>query len=69
MGAELTGVDLGDADLTGADLRNASLNHVDVRGARGLTQVQLDRACGTNVKLPDSLTLKPCPPRNRSGTP
>jgi hypothetical protein len=31
-------------------------------GAMNLTQAQLDQAaCGTDAKLPPSMTLKPCP--------
>jgi uncharacterized protein YjbI with pentapeptide repeats len=55
--ANLTGANLSVAKLWGADLTEA-----DLTDARGLTQDQLDSACGTNAKLPTGLTLKkPCP--------
>jgi uncharacterized protein YjbI with pentapeptide repeats len=62
--ATLTDADLTDADLTDADLSRASLSGATLLGARGLSQAQLDTACGTNVHLPAGLTLvdKPCPP-------
>jgi Pentapeptide repeats (8 copies) len=75
-GADLTFADLSGADLTFADLHSvgAHLIVADVRGANlsgsdailyvaGLTQEQLDQACGTDAKLPPGLTLKPCPPK------
>ena len=51
--ADLAGAILTRADLTGADLRHTKLG--------GLTQEQLDQACGENVKLDPPLTIKPCP--------
>jgi uncharacterized protein YjbI with pentapeptide repeats len=67
-GASLTGANLGLANLTGADLSGAyltgaNLTGADLRGAKNLTQMQLDQACGdAHTKLPEGLTIKPCPP-------
>jgi uncharacterized protein YjbI with pentapeptide repeats len=75
-GTDLTGADLTGADLTKADLTKAGLGRVlsddipigadltkaDLRGAQFLTQQQLDKACGTDVKLDPGLTIKPCSP-------
>ena len=51
------------AELNGADLRGADLNGANLDA--DLTQVQLDKACGTGVKgldkLNPPLTIKPCP--------
>jgi uncharacterized protein YjbI with pentapeptide repeats len=58
-GANLNGAHLNDADLTGANLNGADLNGADLIGAT-VSQTQLDKACGTNVKLNSGLTLKPC---------
>jgi uncharacterized protein YjbI with pentapeptide repeats len=44
-----------DANLSGASLRGAYLNGAIV------SQTQLDKACGIDVKLDPGLTLKPCP--------
>jgi uncharacterized protein YjbI with pentapeptide repeats len=62
--ADLTTTNLTGADLSGAILLGANLSGADLSGAIGLSQAQLDRACGTGVQgLPQDLTLdKPCPP-------
>jgi uncharacterized protein YjbI with pentapeptide repeats len=71
-GADLKGAKLSDpelsvlsTDLSDADLSDADLSDADLSGATGLTQEQLDKACGEGAKLdPDSkLTFKdkPCP--------
>jgi uncharacterized protein YjbI with pentapeptide repeats len=75
-GADLRGADLSGAilsgtpnipsgaDLNGADLSGAILRGADLSGAKNLTQMQLDQACGdAHTKLPEGLTIKPCPPR------
>jgi hypothetical protein len=60
--AFLFGVNLIDADLSGADLTGANLSFANLSGAKNLTQMQLDGACGdTNTKLPEGLSIKPCP--------
>ena len=68
-GAKLQGAELSSANLQGAifgrfqDIGPATnLAGADLGNARGLTQDQLDGACGDNkTKLPDGLTIKPCP--------
>ena len=67
FGARLVKANLSNADLTGARLTKANLSGTDLSGAnllgaRGLTQTQLDEACGdANTKLPEGFTpLKPC---------
>jgi hypothetical protein len=68
--ADLRYSDLRSSDLSGAilyyrntqiaaDLQSADLTGADLRGAT-VAQVQLDQACGTNVRLDPSLTIKPC---------
>ena len=72
FGARLDGADLRYADLSGANLFMANLKDAWLKGANfssanldaviGLTQGQLDEACGDeNTLLPrDDLTIKPC---------
>jgi uncharacterized protein YjbI with pentapeptide repeats len=67
FGARLVKANLGNADLTGArvtkaNLSGANLSGANLLGTRGLTQTQLDEACGdANTKLPEGFTpLKPC---------
>jgi Pentapeptide repeats (8 copies) len=66
--ADLSGTYLSGAVLTRADLRDAvlsgtNLSGADLSGAKNLTQMQLDQACGdAHTKLPEGLTIKPCPP-------
>jgi uncharacterized protein YjbI with pentapeptide repeats len=70
--ADLTETDLGLARLDRARLLGANLLRADLLGAvfhdanlyrvRGLTQQQLDQACGENaVGLPYHLSISPCP--------
>jgi len=62
----LGGANLQDADLEGVNLEGAKLVDVDYSGAdfrevTGLTQEQLDTACGNaETQLPKGLTVKPC---------
>ncbi len=69
--ADFTKVDLADAtlvggwfagsDFTGAKLDNANLSGSDFETAKGLTQTQLDTACGdASTKLPKGLKLQAC---------
>ena len=70
--ATLTGADLTDmilyrarlirADLTGAIIRGADFRGADLTDVKGLTQEQLDTACGGDerTRLPVGLTTKPC---------
>jgi uncharacterized protein YjbI with pentapeptide repeats len=44
----------------GANLSGAQLRSVDLSGST-VGQSQLDKACGTHVKLNRGLTIKPCP--------
>lgn len=65
-GADLSGANLAhavvvDADFAGADLSITSIKGTDLTHAKGLTQSQLDRACGdaqTRVAAP--LRVKTC---------
>jgi len=60
-GADLQGADLAGADLTGASLARAKLFRTDLRKAKGLTQAQLDRACGdASTRLPAGLSVRVC---------
>jgi hypothetical protein len=59
--ADLIGADLSGADLNGADLSGANLSGANLTDVVGLTQEQLDRACGNaSTKLPDGLTMSSC---------
>jgi uncharacterized protein YjbI with pentapeptide repeats len=49
FGAYLTGTDLTQANLNAADLTHAHLRYADLK--------QLDVACGSDVELPEGLTL------------
>lgn len=50
-----------EVDLTGANLRQADLSAADLNVAKGLTQDQLDRACGDEAtQLPTGLTMPLC---------
>jgi uncharacterized protein YjbI with pentapeptide repeats len=62
-GADLSRADLLNADLSGASLVGADLSRADLHSAKGLTQEQLNYACGENVKPDPPLTFddKPCP--------
>jgi uncharacterized protein YjbI with pentapeptide repeats len=61
-GTDLRGADLGRADLSETDLSGADLSGADLYTARGVTQVQLDVACGDNrTQLPQGLTIRTCP--------
>ena len=66
IGAHLSRANLSDANLSGAklsvtDLSAADLNGANLRDVKGITQDQLNEACGGGAKLPPGLTLKPCP--------
>ena len=59
--ARLSDAKLADADLTGARLEGTRLQGAELAQARGLTQEQLDQACGNQVTiLPNGLRLSPC---------
>ena len=54
-----------DAKLNNAHLDSANLIRLNLSGATlsgaGISQAQLDQARGTDAKLPEGFTLKPCP--------
>ena len=61
-GANLQEADLREANLQEARLRGANLQGAELRGLIGLTQEQLDLACGdAETKLPPGMFIKPCP--------
>lgn len=58
-GAIFSDAVLAGADFTNADFEETNLKGADLRGAKGLTQLQIDRAFGDiNTYLPDGLKLK-----------
>ena len=65
-GTDLTGANLTRADLTGADLTRADLTGADLTGAylfntNGVTQPQLNQACGNNTtNLKRGFRITPC---------
>lgn len=60
-GANLAHAKLDDADFTGANLSITSFKGTDLRRAKGLTQKQLDQACGdAKTKPPPGLAVKTC---------
>jgi len=55
------GTYFGASNLTGADLSGANLSGADLAIAKGLTQPQLNRACGdSNTRLPKGKTVPAC---------
>lgn len=60
-GANLSHAKLDGADFTGADLSITSFKGTDLTGAKGLSQKQLDAACGdAETKAPQGLAVKTC---------
>jgi uncharacterized protein YjbI with pentapeptide repeats len=60
-GANLAHANVDDADFTGAVLDITSIKGTDLRHARGLTQGQLDAACGdADTKVPEGLKVHTC---------
>jgi uncharacterized protein YjbI with pentapeptide repeats len=60
-GANLAHAKLDGADFTGASLSITSFKGTDLRRAKGLTQKQLDAACGdAETKAPQGLSVKTC---------
>ena len=65
-GADLGAANLAESDLSkskfaNADLQDAILTGADLRKSEGLTQAQLDLACGDRrTRVPDPLTVEPC---------
>ncbi len=59
--ANLAHAKLDGADFTGADLTITSFKGTDLTRARGLTQAQLDKACGdADTKAPAGLRVPAC---------
>jgi len=60
-GANMAGAKMKDADLTGAKTSITSFLGTDLRHVKGLTQAQLDVACGNaRTKLPPGLKVHTC---------
>jgi len=60
-GANLAHAKLGGADLSGARLTITSIRGADLGHAKGLSQHQLDAACGdADTKVPSPLRVKIC---------
>jgi uncharacterized protein YjbI with pentapeptide repeats len=65
-GADLSGANLAHAVLDGANLTGAQMTITSIKGTdltrvRGLTQAQLDTACGdTDTKVPAGMAVKTC---------
>jgi uncharacterized protein YjbI with pentapeptide repeats len=65
-GTDLSGANLAHARLDGADLTAARMTITSIKGTdltkvKGLTQAQLDAACGdADTKVPPGLTVKTC---------
>lgn len=60
-GANLAGAKMDGADLTGATTSITSFLGTDLRHVKGLTQKQLDVACGdTATRLPPGLKIHTC---------
>lgn len=59
--ANMVGAYFGGANLSGADLSGAILSGAEMETARGLTQSQLDAACGDgDTRLPAGLRIPVC---------
>jgi len=59
---DLSGAVLKNADLTGAKLALANIQGADLSTAKGLTQAQINRACGdAATQLPPRLHVQFCP--------
>jgi len=60
-GANLAHAKLDNADFSGATLSITSFKGTDLRNARGLTQKQLDAACGdADTQAPTGMHVKIC---------
>ncbi len=59
--ASLVGGYFAGANFTGANLSGADLSGIEARNARGLTQAQLNSACGDEAtELPRGLRIRSC---------
>lgn len=60
-GASLVGVHFGSARMTGARMEGANLSGAELANAQGLTQAQLNTACGdATTTLPQGMTIPAC---------
>jgi uncharacterized protein YjbI with pentapeptide repeats len=60
-GANLANSRLDDADLSGANLSITSIKGTDLTRAKGLTQAQLDQACGDGAtRVPAGMIVRRC---------
>jgi len=60
-GANLAFADLDGADVTGATMTITSIKGTDLTKVKGLTQTQLDAACGdTHTTVPQGLAVHTC---------
>jgi len=60
-GANLAHANVDNADFTGAKLDITSIKGTDFRRATGITQGQIDKACGdAETKLPDGMKVHTC---------
>jgi len=60
-GANMAGAKMDGADLTGARTSITSFLGTDLRRVKGLTQAQMDAACGdARTKLPPGLKVRSC---------
>jgi hypothetical protein len=60
-GADFTRASFAHADVSRMNLENANLSGADLRNARGLTQMQLDQACGDRrTRLPRGMRVGRC---------
>ncbi len=60
-GADFTRANFGAADVTRMNLEDADLSGADLRNARGLTQTQLNEACGDRrTRLPRGMRVQGC---------
>ncbi len=60
-GANLAHANVDDADFTGAILDITSIKGTDLRRAHGLTQGQIDTACGdADTRVPDGMKVHTC---------
>lgn len=60
-GANLANSKLDDADLSGAVLSITSIKGADLSRAKGLTQVQIDQACGDReTRVPAGMIVRRC---------